>query len=284
MTSLLNASANVASANRSMRIIAVVSQKGGVGKTVTTSNLAVVCAEAGLRVLMIDLDPQHHLSVHWRISERGVENVFECDVPAPIPTCIENVDLMPGNRRLQGLENNLYATRDLVRLWGVMQQKIRPLGYDVVLIDCPPNLDGCTENAIVAAHSILIPMVMSPNNLATLADTVALIAKLRGEVPARYGKVTEDIVGVATVYKDRPVQRRTLERAKAHPTLRGIVEWCNTKIRVSTLYETAEEKNLPATAVGGKASYPVVDHEGLAREIGLFDVAVARTAPAGATQ
>ncbi|MEY3619185.1 MAG: chromosome partitioning protein ParA [Actinomycetota bacterium] len=146
------------------RILAVANQKGGVGKTTTSVNLSACLAEAGYRVLLVDLDPQGNASSGVGIDTRGIEtSMYDVILhDAPMEDCIEpasvkNLFVAPSNLDLAGAEIELVPqfARE-----GRLKRAIESVidDYDFVLIDCPPSLGLLTVNALVAAREVLVPI------------------------------------------------------------------------------------------------------------------------------
>lgn len=146
------------------KIVAIINQKGGVGKSTTAINLAAALGEMGKQVLLVDLDPQGNcssgLGIEKSLIQQCIYDVLLNDVPIEdvvIPDITEGVDIAPATINLAGAEVELVAEmarenrlKDAV---GSMRGR-----YDFVLVDCPPSLGLLTVNALVAADKLLIPI------------------------------------------------------------------------------------------------------------------------------
>lgn len=163
------------------RVVAVANQKGGVGKTTTAVNLAASMAMRGLRVLLVDVDPQGSAStgVGGRPQE-GDPTVYDILVGSRSVrevlrrTCVDGLDLIPSRRDLVGAEIELISVPGRERR---LESALGPVApdYDVTLIDCPPSLGLLTLNALVAADGVLVPLqaeYYALEGLSSLLDTV----------------------------------------------------------------------------------------------------------------
>lgn len=146
------------------RIIAIANQKGGVGKTTTTINLSSCLAEAGKKVLTIDMDPQGNTTSGLGVDKNECENTVyelilgECTISdSLIHTEIEYLDLIASNVNLAGAEIELLNINDKEY---VLKNEIDYIkdDYDFIIIDCPPSLNMLTVNAMTTADTILVPI------------------------------------------------------------------------------------------------------------------------------
>src|SRR5512145_3125054 len=170
------------------RVLAVVNQKGGVGKTTTTVNLAAALAQAGRRVLLVDLDPQGNATMGSGVDKRAVvRTVYHALLGlgelAGIRTRAERggYDVVPANRDLAGAEVELVElpARE-TRLKSALERVVAD--YDYILIDCPPSLSLLTVNALAAAQRVLIPMQCEYYALEGLSDLVGTIKRVRSNL------------------------------------------------------------------------------------------------------
>jgi chromosome partitioning protein len=144
------------------KIIAVLNQKGGVGKTTSTINIAAGIARAGQSVLVIDLDPQANATSGFNVDKSSltasIYDVLVARTPiknAVVHTGSQGIDIIPATTSLAAAEQELVSvmSREMV-----LKQAIDGLAYDYVLIDCPPSLGLLSINALVAADKVLIPV------------------------------------------------------------------------------------------------------------------------------
>lgn len=175
------------------RVIAIANQKGGVGKTTTTSNLGIGLARQGKKVLLIDADAQGSLTASLGYAEPdrlevslatvmgNLINDDEVQLEKGILSHEEGIDLMPGNIELSGLEVSLVnvMSRELV-----MREYINMMRehYDYILIDCMPSLGMMTINAFASADSILIPVQAAYLPVKGLEQLIKTIGKVRRQL------------------------------------------------------------------------------------------------------
>jgi chromosome partitioning protein len=197
------------------RIITLCNQKGGVGKTTTTINLAASLAEYGRRVLAIDFDPQGALSAGLGVRNHDVPTIYDLMLgtlknpsEAIVETAYENLHIIPANIDLSAAEvhlvNEVARENILARVLAKVSDK-----YDVILIDCQPSLGLLTVNALTAAHGVLIPLECEFFALRGVALLVETIDKVRDRLnPAL------ELDGIlATMYDSRTLHsREVLER------------------------------------------------------------------------
>lgn len=182
-------------------IVAVVNQKGGVGKTTTAVNLTAALTEAGKKVLLCDFDPQANatsgLGLDKRKLTRSIYDVVINDVPAA--DAIINTpygDVLPSSADLAGAAVELISMADPNRRLGNALDTVRDR-YDVIFIDCPPSLELLTLNGLAAADSILVPVQCEYYALEGLADLMITLRMVKKRINPKL-----EIFGVALTMFD----------------------------------------------------------------------------------
>jgi chromosome partitioning protein len=206
------------------KIFCVANQKGGVGKTTTTVNLAAGLAKVGQRVLMVDLDPQGNATMGSGVDKRQLE-LTVYDVLLESASVVEarvrsdrlveagcSYDVLGANRELAGAEVELV---DVERREKRLKTALADVAdeYDFVLIDCPPSLSMLTLNGLCAAHGVIVPMQCEYFALEGLSDLVNTIK----QVHANLNKDLE-IIGLLRVMFDPRItlQQNVSDQLKAH--------------------------------------------------------------------
>ena len=166
------------------RIIAIANQKGGVGKTTTSINLSACLAEAGQKVLTIDIDPQGNTTSGLGIDKNSIENTIyelilgEAEIENVImDTEFENLSIISSNVNLAAAEIELIGINEKEYILKRAVEKIRE-NYDFIVIDCPPSLNMLTINAMTTADTVLVPIqceYYALEGLSQLLHTVNLV-------------------------------------------------------------------------------------------------------------
>ena len=194
------------------KIIAIANQKGGVAKTTTTINLGVGLSKVGKRVMLIDADPQGHLTMglgfpkNLRVTLKTMmENIImglEFDPREAILHHEEGIDVIPSNKLLSGMDMSLFTVEDREK---VLKEYLELLenDYDYILIDCMPSLGMMTINALSAADSVLIPV--QPQYYA--ADGLMELLKVVKGIHQRFKQAVRDAYGAEIIIFDQTIPR-----------------------------------------------------------------------------
>ena len=198
------------------RVIAMCNQKGGVGTTTTTINLAAALAEYGRKVLIVDFDPQGAASAGLGINANELDTTVytllmqpRSDVRAVIqPTQLENLDVVPANIDLSAAEVQLVGE---VAREQALARVLRPVldDYDVIFIDCQPSLGLLTVNALTAAHGVMIPLEAEYFALRGVALLVETIDKVTDRLnpKLRIDGILATMVDMRTLHSREVIER-----------------------------------------------------------------------------
>jgi chromosome partitioning protein len=181
-------------AQTSSRVITIANQKGGVGKTTTTINLATALAAVGKTVLILDLDPQGNASTGLGIDKNSRETstydlltgrarLKESFMPTAVPRLFlapSTLDLLGVEMEIAGLPDRAYRMRKAIE--GYVQS---PLRFDYMLMDCPPSLNLLTLNALGASHALLVPMQCEFFALEGLGQLLETLKQVRSSINAQ---------------------------------------------------------------------------------------------------
>ncbi|MFN7726023.1 MAG: ParA family protein [Rubrivivax sp.] len=203
----------------SLRTFCIANQKGGVGKTTTTVNLAAGLAQVGRRVLVVDLDPQGNATMGSGVDKRalklsvydvllGTAGIAEARQTSPQG----GYDVLGANRELAGAEVELVELEHRERRLCSALAEVQA-DYDFVLIDCPPSLSMLTLNGLCAAHGVIVPMQCEYFALEGLTDLVNTIKQVHANL-----NTDLQIIGLLRVMFDPRItlQQQVSEQIKAH--------------------------------------------------------------------
>ncbi len=220
-----------------MRSIAVINQKGGVGKTTTAVNLSAALADAGSRVCVLDLDPQAHASLHLGVTATGpVPTLYEVlcgtatiaqarvDVSETLSVVPSNLDLAAAEMELAGEVGREMILRDALA--------VEDTSFDYLILDCPPSLGVLTINALVAVEEVFLPLqphFLALHGLSKLLRTVEVVSRrlnnrlrLSGVMLCMYDSTTrlaaEVSHDVEAFFSGAPSDKAALRRAKFFDT------------------------------------------------------------------
>ncbi len=245
------------------KIIAVVNQKGGVGKTTTSVNLTAALTEAGLKVLLCDFDPQANatsgLGIDKRKCKYSIYNVIIDDVPAAEALVHTKFgDVLPSSADLAGAAVELITSEYREHQLEKALEPIRD-AYDLILIDCPPSLEMLTLNGLAAADSILVPVQCEYYALEGLSDLMSTLRMVKKRINSKL-----DIFAVALTMFDGRTNFSTQVAQEVRRHFPGKV--FSTVIPRNVRLSEAPSHGLPVTAYD-RTSKGAVAYRAMAEEI-----------------
>lgn len=208
------------------KIIAIANQKGGVGKTTSTANLAFALGDAGQRVLVVDCDPQSSMSIVLGLDParlRALDNEGKTlyfglvkEVPLAELVIAGTPDLIPASIRLANAENEMISVFGTAT---ILKEKLAALNerYDAILLDCPPTLSMLTVNALTAADAVVVPTkcdYLSIMGIPLLLDTIENVRRRANPNLRILGIIPTMFNSRATHDNDALVELRSIGSAK----------------------------------------------------------------------
>lgn len=245
------------------KTIAVVNQKGGVGKTTTAVNLTAALTELGLKVLLCDFDPQANATSGFGIDKKKTKNTIYDVIINNVP--VENAivstkygDVLPSSANLAGAAVELLYTEGREHQ---LENALKPIkdGYDLIMIDCPPSLEMLTLNSLAAADSILVPVQCEYYALEGLSDLMSTLRMVKKRINPNL-----DIFAVAlTMFDGRTnFSTQVAQEVRRHFPGKVFATVIPRNIRLSE----APSHGLPVTAYD-KGSKGAVAYREMAKEI-----------------
>lgn len=245
-----------------MRTIAIVNQKGGVGKSVTAVNLAIGLAKQGKKVVAIDLDAQGSLTVSLGYTEQDklpitiatlMERTIEDEAIIPTDGVLhhdENIDLIPANIELSGMEVTLVNTMSRESILREYLKNIEN-SYDIAILDCSPSLGMVTINALACADEVIIPVQAQFLSIKGMEQLFKTISKVKKQINPKLS-----IGGILITMADMRTNYTKDIIALLHDTYQGKVRIFNSIIPLSVRASeiSAEGKSIYAHDPSGKVA------------------------------
>ena len=245
------------------KTIAVVNQKGGVGKTTTAVNLTAALTELGLKVLICDFDPQANATSGFGIDKKKTKNtIYDVLINnVPVTEAIVSTkfgDVLPSSPNLAGAAVELLYTEGREHQLENVMKPIKD-GYDVILIDCPPSLEMLTLNSLAAADSILVPVQCEYYALEGLSDLMSTLRMVKKRINPKL-----DIFAVAlTMFDGRTnFSTQVAQEVRRHFPGKVFATVIPRNIRLSE----APSHGLPVTAYD-RSSKGAIAYREMAKEI-----------------
>ena len=249
------------------KIIAIANQKGGVAKTTTTINLGVGLSKVGKRVMLIDADPQGHLTMglgfpkNLRVTLKTMmENIImglEFDPREAILHHEEGIDVIPSNKLLSGMDMSLFTVEDREK---VLKEYLELLenDYDYILIDAPPTLGGWVMNILCASDKVIIPVEASPWGMFGLANMFEFLNEVRQISPDL------EIAGIAVTKVDtrKNYYKQTMETLHELEDIHVFEQI----IRVDSSVEWSQDNSIPVVEYK-RSSRSAKEYTKLAEEV-----------------
>ena len=249
------------------KIIATANQKGGVAKTTTTINLGVGLSKVGKRVMLIDADPQGHLTMglgfpkNLRVTLKTMmENIImglEFDPREAILHHEEGIDVIPSNKLLSGMDMSLFTVEDREK---VLKEYLELLenDYDYILIDAPPTLGGWVMNILCASDRVIIPVEASPWGMFGLANMFEFLNEVKQITPEL------EVAGIAVTKVDtrKSYYKQTMETLHELEDIHVFEQI----IRVDSSVEWSQDNSIPVVEYK-KSSRSAREYTRLAEEV-----------------